>query len=237
MRVLGILLFVGSCSLTSDLGSLRGEARTDAGSDAAVGGSSGSSGGSGGSGGTSSNACQATCDRQAMADCPGFELAACMAFCEGAAAGVPTECSDQLAAFLVCTSTESSYVCGAGGFPQLINCQQEQASLDQCLTATPDAGGDGGDDCVNALEGQTCQAMSGTDTCTQCALLHCCEPIDTCFADQFCGGLYSCIMNQCANDPDIAQCVTDTCQPCTPGIELYNAMSDCVLVNCAGSCG
>lgn len=105
-------------------------------------------GGAGGGGGllppedaaTGGATCSSACARQAAANCPGFNMGACVSECTRFTS-VPA-CASQSAAVLRCSLT-ANYTCDGDGGADSNDCQAESEAFVLCVLA---GGGDGGVD-------------------------------------------------------------------------------------------
>jgi hypothetical protein len=89
--------------------------------------------------------------------------------------------------------------------------------------------------CVDGLQGQTCQNLStGVDACDQCGRDFCCAQVDACLANAACAQAMRCYLDHCFGQPATA-CMVANCQPCViAAAGPFTTMSGCLLDNCGG---
>jgi hypothetical protein len=149
-------------------------------------------------------------------------------------------CVNAYGALFVCVGESGSYICDAAGNATLINCTSESAALETCTGSATGGTGGGNPDSGTCTPGPyfnaTCMDVSGpAGPCADCIDMNCCGPVDSCFADPICAGLYSCAAD-CSLEPDINQCVADTCPGCTSAVNAFNAIGECITTECQTPC-
>jgi hypothetical protein len=172
---------------------------------------SGATGGSGGSGAAPSDPlCQAACEKQAAAQCPNEDDAACVADCNAELGLARPSCGPQIDAFGACVTGPATVVCDADGKAQFTGCDPQLQAYARCTA---------------------CLALQSDEPCESCQKSSCCQQRKDFFGDPQLLPFIHCI--DACQDP---ACVTGCTQQFPGAGSLYQALGQCIGSACQSQC-